>query len=91
MVGNHDPLSKASLNQINHPACNRRRGLEYRGRSEDRVEAKVEEVVGGGEVGLRRNVEKREEKRRVWYVGHVRGTAANVCCPHKLTAASDFT
>lgn len=47
MVGNHDPLSKASLNQINHPACNRRRGLEYRGRSEDRVEAKVEEVVGG--------------------------------------------
>lgn len=48
MVGNHDPLSKASLNQINHPACNRRRGLEYRGRSEDRVEAKVEEVVGGG-------------------------------------------
>lgn len=44
-------LSKASLNQINHPACNRRRegegrGLEYRGRSReevDRVEAKVEE------------------------------------------------
>lgn len=51
MVGNHDPLSKASLNQINHPACNRRRGLEYRGRSEDRVEAKVEEVVGGTRLG----------------------------------------
>lgn len=57
----------------------------------------IDDRVGEGEQKVANRVakgkkrEKRKEKSWVWYVGHVRGTAANVCWPHKLTAASDFT